>query len=447
MNLRFFIVLLYCLCCMIGSVNAQFDPSVQVQRPAAETQAVCDFAEIPVDLHTGRVNIAIPLYTVQHGDIRIPITLAYHGGGIRVSDECGAVGLGWTLQVGGVVSRIVHGLPDDMYDTSNKIAGYNKLQQLTLTNTLHDFDGYINLVRHRKPGLEHTRWVAPPILDTELYEMDMMSKYGTAYDDGHFDTSPDNYIFQVQNLSGAFVNKRGKIILQTNSGCSLTQPDAFSYEVQDADGFRYVFSERERQEYRYKVGYGWEMVDWETKPEHKYVYPSAWWLSRIVSPAGDTAVFRYAEQKIVHKTPTRYGYTEVERQLSDGTFHKDARFYSIVQQFFNATFHKLLTTIETPLCKVIFRYGTAGNDVFPQLESMEVYALSDLEHPVEHWEFAYFGSGKRTHLTQLVRYGASGEKQRYAFTYNGSPVSIDDKNRDHWGYFAPGSTGRFPYKT
>lgn len=447
MNVRLSIVLLYCLCGLTWSISAQFDPTIQVQRPAAETQAVCDFAEVPVDLHTGRVNIAIPLYTVENGDIRIPITLAYHGGGIRVSDECGAVGLGWTLQVGGVVSRIVRGLPDDMYDTSNKIAGYNKLQQLTLTNTLHDFDGYINLVRHRGHELEHNRWGAPPIPYTELYEMDMMSKYGTEYDDGHFDTSPDNYIFQVQGLSGAFVNKRGKIILQTNSGCSLTQPDAFSYEVQDADGFRYMFSDRERQEYRYKVGYGWEMADWETKPEYKYVYPSAWWLSRMVSPAGDTAVFRYEEKKIVHQIPPRYGYTEVKRQRSDGTFYKDARFYSITQQFFDTTFHQLLTAIETPLCKVIFRYKAGCNNVFPQLERMEVFALSDLEHPVGHWEFSYFGSGKRTHLTQLVHYGASGEKQHYAFTYNGSPMEIDNKSRDHWGYFAPESTGRFPYKT
>ncbi|MGM9830883.1 MAG: hypothetical protein ACI3Z5_02570 [Paludibacteraceae bacterium] len=446
MNLRFFIVLLYCLCCIIGSVNAQFDPSVQVQRPAAETQAVCDFAEIPVDLHTGRVNIAIPLYTVQHGDIRIPITLAYHGGGIRVSDECGAVGLGWTLQVGGVVSRIVRGLPDDMYDTSNKIAGYNKLQQLTLTNTLHDFDGYINLVRHRKTEMEPFRWLAPPFTNADLHEMDMMVKYGNAYDDGHFDTSPDNYIFQVQGLSGAFVNKRGKIIMQTNSDCSLMQPDAFSYEIQDADGFRYVFSDREQQEYRYKVGYGWEMVDWETKPEYKYVYPSAWWLSQIISAAGDSAKFHYTEKKIVHQVTPRYGYTEVNRLDSYKNEYKESHFYNVVQQSFDTTFHQLLTTIETQLCKVIFRYEDKHKNVFPHLERIDVYALSDLEHPIEYWKFIYSESGERARLTQLTRYGAAGESQHYAFTYNNSTVSIDKKNRDHWGYFAPESTGRFPCK-
>ncbi len=433
------------------SINAyaQFDPRTQLQPPSAEAQDFNKYSEIPVDLHTGRVDINIPLYTVQHQDIIVPISLSYHGGGIKVTDECGAVGLGWALQAGGVISRIVRGLPDEMY-TANTIAGYNRLSELTLKNTLHNFDDFINLVRHRESELEPYRWTSSPITDNnELYEMDMMAKYGEEYDNGRFETSPDNYIFQVQNLSGAFVNKRNTIIMQTGSPCSLNRKKDFVYEIQDADGFHYVFDKQERQEYTYKVGYGWGITNWESLLEQQYVYPSAWWLSKIISAKGDSIIFRYEEKKIVHEKAPWYGYTQLERRQTDNSFRRDTRFYSFTQEHMDTTFHQLLKTIETPLCKVIFYYENNDSVTrYPQLDSIHVYALSDLQHPIESWKFTYSGDSDRSRLTELIHYGANREEQHYAFTYNSSSsVMLNDQHRDHWGYFAPESRGRFPYKT
>ena len=101
--------------------KAQTNPSIQIQQPSSEAQSLGKFAEIPVDLYTGRTNISIPLFTISYNDIEIPISLSYHGGGIKVIDEAGTVGLGWTLNASGVVNRIVRGMPDELY-INNEIA-------------------------------------------------------------------------------------------------------------------------------------------------------------------------------------------------------------------------------------------------------------------------------------------------------------------------------------
>ena len=89
------------------------DPRLQIIQPSQEAQSLGKFSEIPVDLYTGRTNIHIPLFTISYNGIEVPISLSYHGGGIKVDDECGLVGLGWTLNAGGVVNRIVRGMPDN----------------------------------------------------------------------------------------------------------------------------------------------------------------------------------------------------------------------------------------------------------------------------------------------------------------------------------------------
>lgn len=92
----------------------QFDISTQVQRPSVEASKLTQNIEVPVNLYTGTINIEIPIYTIKYNDITYPIYLSYHGGGIKVADECGAVGLGWTLNATGVINRIVRGFPDEM---------------------------------------------------------------------------------------------------------------------------------------------------------------------------------------------------------------------------------------------------------------------------------------------------------------------------------------------
>ena len=68
--------------------------------------------EIPVSDYTGTLNYVINLYTIESGNIKIPLTLNYIGGnGIRVNEEATWVGLGWNLTLP-TISQVVNDFDD-----------------------------------------------------------------------------------------------------------------------------------------------------------------------------------------------------------------------------------------------------------------------------------------------------------------------------------------------
>ncbi len=50
-----------------------------------------------VQLHSGAAQYFIPLVSVTHGSLSLPVSLSYSYGGLRVSQPDNLVGLGWTL--------------------------------------------------------------------------------------------------------------------------------------------------------------------------------------------------------------------------------------------------------------------------------------------------------------------------------------------------------------
>jgi hypothetical protein len=69
---------------------------------------------VNVNLSTGAPNVVIPLYTIHRGMVSLPISLVYSSLGIKPRDVEGSAGMGWQLEAGGAITRIVRGLPDDV---------------------------------------------------------------------------------------------------------------------------------------------------------------------------------------------------------------------------------------------------------------------------------------------------------------------------------------------
>ena len=64
-------------------------------------------------LYTGIPNIDIPFFTVRGSLINVPISISYHAGGIKVEEVSSSIGIGWSLNAGGVITRSIRGLPDE----------------------------------------------------------------------------------------------------------------------------------------------------------------------------------------------------------------------------------------------------------------------------------------------------------------------------------------------
>ncbi|TAF94357.1 MAG: hypothetical protein EAZ32_17140, partial [Cytophagia bacterium] len=88
-------------------------PFGQVATPSPEAAKINQFKDAAVNLHTGTASVPLPLYTLQEGSLSLPIGLTYTAVGMKAGEVAPWTGLGWQLQAGGMITRVVRGLPDE----------------------------------------------------------------------------------------------------------------------------------------------------------------------------------------------------------------------------------------------------------------------------------------------------------------------------------------------
>jgi hypothetical protein len=107
-----------------------------------------------VDMFRGTLNTSIPIHSHNGREIRLPISMSYTANGIKVDQIASNVGLGWNLNAGGRITRIVSGNADDR-TTANTDRCPNMLQEGSLTENLMDFHkvsamGFEDMIQYKK---------------------------------------------------------------------------------------------------------------------------------------------------------------------------------------------------------------------------------------------------------------------------------------------------------
>lgn len=119
------LVLCLLIICINGIPATAQVSSLRVGMPSPIAASLGKYGDIPVSLYTGTPNINIPLYEVKGRILSLPISLSYHASGVKVEEIPGWVGLGWSLDAGGVITRTVRGVPDDQsggyHSTGNQL--------------------------------------------------------------------------------------------------------------------------------------------------------------------------------------------------------------------------------------------------------------------------------------------------------------------------------------
>jgi len=104
----------FIFCASLSKALLAQDYLPNYQPPSPESAALGKYVEHPVSTYTGTPKIEIPMFEIKTGRITLPISLSYHGSGIKVDEIASRVGIGWVLNAGGVVTRTVKGLEDDI---------------------------------------------------------------------------------------------------------------------------------------------------------------------------------------------------------------------------------------------------------------------------------------------------------------------------------------------
>ena len=110
------VLVLVILCSLYGHfipICAQDNPINNILPPSPNASNLGVYGKTPVGYHTGTPNINVPLYTLEEGDLEIPISLSYYAQGVKPNQPTSWVGLNWSLNCGGVITREIRMMPDE----------------------------------------------------------------------------------------------------------------------------------------------------------------------------------------------------------------------------------------------------------------------------------------------------------------------------------------------
>ncbi|WP_299190295.1 hypothetical protein [uncultured Aquimarina sp.] len=127
-----------------GGGNLNVDYSAEITRiadaaKAPEAATLTKFGNTPVSLYTGTPEISIPLYQYSGRELSLPMQLSYDAQGVKVEQQASWVGLSWNLTIGGRVSRIVNGMPDDYISSDYQSIFDNSVRSKVLEYTANNF--------------------------------------------------------------------------------------------------------------------------------------------------------------------------------------------------------------------------------------------------------------------------------------------------------------------
>lgn len=254
--------------------------------PTPEVSSLLDFKEFPIDYFRGIPEICYPIFTLKCGSITIPITLSYHGGGIRNAQQYGNAGLGWDVTYGAVIGHNVNGFPDDAKRDPDNIHGL-----WHLTDAEKDFRNKMIAKRFDYDPSDIS------VFRNELY---WQTIEGQRHIEGRTDLANDLYTISGLGLSAVFAYDDNKnIIVSSDSPLTISRAsdlpkvtdggcDAYGLEVRDYNGLNYRFMTLDRSRYDYNHG------DPDvTQLTDSVYYTSAWHISEVSDLSGNKISYSY----------------------------------------------------------------------------------------------------------------------------------------------------------
>lgn len=401
-----------------ASVFAQDMP--KVVPPSPEAAAAFKFTEVPVSLYSGLPNITIPLFEIESGGVTVPISISYHARGIKVAEIASRVGLGWTLNAGGMVSRQERGGDDNAYS------------QLDLENFFYD---------------EYVRF-------SEAHELWQFA----GQPESQFNRIPDQYLYSVNGLSGKFIMDYmdNKILVQNYSDVKVESVNT----IIDGKGNTYFFGPGDVD----VVSFNRELKEIGTNYNQTggaQVTENTWHLSSIKTYKGNLITFNYENEVSIF---VRRSYDKYDPFSAPAQYRSNASEISSTQ--------KRLTSIVFDKGRLVFEYNSQPREDFGNAIATNNAAARYLKRIVLYnnnnniikivkfgYEYVLADDDNNTHLnyktwdpparkrlylkTLHIEDNASVDIPPYRFEYNSIKLPNRHSNsQDVWGYYNGKANGR-----
>ena len=250
--------------------------------PSPNVAAIERYGEIPVSLYTGIPNIEIPIFEINVHGFKLPITLSYHAGGIKVQDIASWVGTGWSLNAGGQITRTQRGgCPDEAIFNNSSI--------------LNDISLFYNPSTSEDKKQEIIKNIFAQTVGKYNLGDILMDEYSFNSGNKSMKFFLDfNKKAHTQPASNTIINPNGILnVITDDIPLVLNLNDNFFAEwtVKDDDGITYYFGrDYSSKKCRENVEIQSNRID--VNPPSPPVV-NTWFLNKIVLPNGETISFKY----------------------------------------------------------------------------------------------------------------------------------------------------------
>lgn len=164
---------------MLSLIAKTQEPYGKVTISSPTAASLGKYADIPVGYHTGTPEISIPIYTIKEGALSLPIRMNYHASGLKKDELASWVGLGWSLNAGGVITRTVKSTPDEKLTNAYTNNTKGHLSDGGYNSYLFEWEQYSPLTSHDAAWFNNIN-------------------------EGKYDGEPDLFVFNFAGHTGKF---------------------------------------------------------------------------------------------------------------------------------------------------------------------------------------------------------------------------------------------------
>ncbi|MBO9690028.1 hypothetical protein [Chryseobacterium sp.] len=408
--------LLFCTAIVYGNAQQNnINKATNVVPPTPQADEMTRYGNQPLNEYKGMAQINIPIAEIKEKNIFNKVELNYSKLGVKVNDLPNNVGVSWFLDAGGVITRTINDLPDEMQVSSNRL----------VFNTSAEIENLVNIPDGSNNSL-------------------LVKSYFT---DDSYDNEIDIFSISVNGLSGKFY-------LDKNLNPVLTT-DSHQFKIETIGDFKtthqFVLTTNDGVKYYF----GGETAIEKTWIRDAPIYSgyTSFYLTKIINVENNEITFEYqnigaksflnsiTERKVLRSQELNGTVCQGNGTGAVPNYVKESNILRIQDA-------RVLIKIKSKEKTINFNYNNVNGIYYNKISSIDIVNnFSNKKYQQISFEYLDLYSQlnasvlERFFLTKIKRYNFQGDTpvfdNEYSFSYD-DPQGLPDKysySADVFGYF------------